>query len=278
MFRFALLYSAISVIFLSISVSATAQTTTPLPPPITTTQGSQFLTLNTGPGMVGLFNGLLSDSGIDRTQNGNTEEDIAVLSFDFDALAGQAVSFDYNFLTGEFPGDAFFSDGFEVSLNGTQVVAGSVGTGSDVFPQLFGFDLVPIAGSDGSFFGTGQLGFQNASGTTVSGTNTLEFFIGDDGDAIVDSALLVDNILLDGVLLEGFESQTTGPLTDFGVATGTGGAVLIQDNGDFTAVAVVPEPATFVMMLGLGIATLGRRQRVIHSASNSSCPSDADMT
>ena len=253
MFRFAFLCSATLVILFSISVSATAQVTRP----ITATEGSQFLTLSTFTGTFDAVTGLFPpgvDSGIDRNGNGNNEQDIAVLSLDFSALAGQTVSFDYNFLTAELPVEPFFADAFEVSLNGTQVVAGAVGINNGAFPQLFGFDALPVTGPDSSFFASGQLGFLSASATTAPGINTLEFFVGDDFDNLVESALLVDNILLDGQLVEGFE--TAGPLADLGE---TAGAVSVQVDGDFTQ--VVPEPSGVVMMLGFGIAALSLRRR-----------------
>ena len=248
MLRFVFLSFAI---VLSISVSATAQMSS-----IAATDGTQFLALDTG-GFT--FSG---DSGIDRSGNGNNEEDIAVFLYDFNASAGQTVSFDYNFLTAETPTTDFFSDNFEINLNGTQVVAGAVGTNNGAFPQLFGFDLNPINGNN-SFFGSGQIGFQSAaSSATVTGINTLEFFVGDDGDPVVDSALLVDNITLDNVLIESFEVQPIGiePLPGLPGSGDVTGGVTTEGPGSFTFVPL-PEPSSLMVMFGMGIAVLGRRRR-----------------
>lgn len=216
---------------------------------ISTTEGTQFLYLTTGPEENGG-----GDSGDDRTGDLGDEADIALWEYDFVAAAGLVISFDYNVLTSEISGGV--PDPFEVLLNGVPILMGAIGDANGTFPAVTGFDGVSILGPDGSTFFDGQLGFATASGITVAGTNTLEFFIGDDDDDIVDSALLVDAIQLDGSLLEGFELESPDSLPNGGSVLA--GFVAVQSNVDFTAAVPEPTSLAFLSMGALGMA--GRRR------------------
>lgn len=238
MLRFTFLTLVFLTACLSTSVHGYAQQ-------VATTEGNQFLFLSTGPGATS------GDSGFDRGGVLGNEGDVAIFSISFPASSGQTVSYDYNFLTAEAGVGAFeFNDYLEVNLNGTRIQADIVA--DSFFPlPFFNFDGNSIIGAGSNFF-AGQRGFLTDFATTIEGINTLEFFIGDEGNFEGDSALLVDNISLDNLLIEGFELQTDP--TVLGVVTGN---VLIQNN-DFS---VVPEPSAFFAMLGLGVVTVSTRRR-----------------
>ncbi len=245
---------------------------------ILTTEGSQLLYLTTGPEENG---GGISD--FDRSGDGGLfggegeagefgeEFDIAVWSYEFFASPGSTIEFDYNVLTSEVLGGV--PDPFEVTLNGATILAGAIGEENGSFPAVTGFNGVMYFGPDGSFFEDGQLGFATASGSTDDGLNTLEFFIGDEADEVVDSALLIDAIRLDGTLLEGFESYIPGEPPGIGVLPTSGalltgavlptstvlaGSVTVQGQSDFV-VAIVPEP-TCCSFLSLGVLGLAVRR------------------
>lgn len=121
----------------------------------------------------------------------------SAMKITFAAEAGDNISFDWNFLTNEgTPGDPY---------NDTSIVVILI----DGIP----FTAVPLADTHAAFSDSGsafneETGYTTvASNLPVSGTYTFVFIVGDVGDKLVDSGLLVDNFQLNGST-EGFESAT----------------------------------------------------------------------
>lgn len=155
---------------------------------ISATEGNNVLYMTTGPEVTGA-----GQSTYDRDGDGEFEHDIAVMSMSFTAPEGWIVSLDYDVLTEEILGGV--ADIFEIRLDGDTIASGAIGYASGSFPAVPAFSAVLIAGPHGSSYEDGRLGWSNLSITVASsGPHTLEFYVGDSGDAQVDTALLVDNI------------------------------------------------------------------------------------
>jgi len=222
---------------------------------IVPTEGTQMLYLTTGPGETGA-----GFSGVDRTGEFGEEGDIATWTYSFEAAGGEALSIDYNILTSEISGGV--PDVIEVILNGTSIFQGVVAFTNGTYPVIpaAAWSGEFILGFDGTSYVDGRTGWLNLAAIAAAGTNVIEFFVGDDSDLIVDTALLVDNIRLDGTLLEGFEGQALLAPPSVGVSVGN---VFVVGEDQFT---VIPEPSSLVLStLGvaglLGVGWTGRRRR-----------------
>ncbi|MCB0215682.1 MAG: DUF11 domain-containing protein [Chloroflexi bacterium] len=113
------------------------------------------------------------------------------------------LSFDWNFLTGEWDGSGFqsvpFDDFFEVRLNGGVILSGSVpGAGRSPYPD------VPVDGIEAYLqneycdFEYGQSGWGTFQMLlTQPDTYTLDFIVADQADFAIDSGLLVDNLRIE---------------------------------------------------------------------------------
>ena len=155
---------------------------------ISGTEGDNLLYMTTGPEVTGS-----GQSIYDRDGDGEFENDIAVVSMSFTALEGSIVSLDYDVLTEEILGGV--ADIFEIRLDGNTIVSGAIGYASGSFPGIPAFSAILITGPHGSSYEDGRLGWSNVSiAVASSGPHTLEFYVGDSGDAQVDTALLVDNV------------------------------------------------------------------------------------
>jgi hypothetical protein len=156
--------------------------------PITSTEGDMVLYLTTGPELTGA-----GQSIFDRDGDGELEHDVAIMSMSFTAPEGSVVSLDYDLLTEEILGGV--ADVFEIRLDGTTIASGAIGYASGSFPAVSTFSASLITGPRGSSYEDGRLGWRNVRiAVTSSGAHTLEFYVGDSGDAQVDTAVLVDNI------------------------------------------------------------------------------------
>lgn len=163
---------------------------------IAPSEGDAYAYLTTGPELDDFegSNGQ-GDSGIDRTGNGSFEGDVAIGIVEFTLPEPMTVAFDYDFLTGEVSGGV--PDPFEIKLDDTTVASGVVALENGSFPIVPAgeFDGTEYTGPDGSFFPDGRIGWTTVDlGMLAAGLHTLEFFVGDDDDLVVDSALLVDNL------------------------------------------------------------------------------------
>jgi len=157
---------------------------------IAATEGTQFAYLTTGPGPNGT-----SPSPYDKNTNGLIETDWSEMTYSFAGSAGLILSLDYDLLTEEISGGV--ADIFAIILDGTIVASGAVGFASGTFPAVTTFATGPITGPDGSSFFDGRLGWTALSTPlTFSGVHTLEFYVADESDTVVDTALLADNIQL----------------------------------------------------------------------------------
>jgi hypothetical protein len=156
--------------------------------PISATQGDKVVYLTTGPEVTGA-----GQSIFDRDGDGEFENDVAMMTMSFTAPEGWIISFDYDVLTEELLGGV--ADIFEIRLDGNTVASGAIGYPSGSFPAAPAFSAVLIRGPHGSSYEDGRLGWTNVSILVPSsGQHTLEFYVGDSGDAQVDTAVLVDNI------------------------------------------------------------------------------------
>ena len=156
--------------------------------PISATQGDNVLYLTTGPEVTGA-----GPSTYDRDGDGEFENDIAMMSMSFTAPEGSIVSLDYDVLTEEILGGV--ADIFEIRLDDNEVTSGAIGYASGSFPAVPAFSALLITGPYGSSYEDGRLGWSTVSiAVASSGPHTLEFYVGDSGDAQVDTAVLVDNI------------------------------------------------------------------------------------
>ena len=173
--------------------------------PISATEGDKVLYLTTGPEMTGA-----GQSVFDRDGDGEFEHDVAIMSMSFTAPGGSVVSLDYDVLTEEILGGV--ADVFEITLDGSTIASGAIGYASGSFPSVPTFSAIVITGPHGSSYEDGRLGWSNLRiAVSTSGAHTLEFYVGDSGDAQVDTALLVDNI------------QIMAPAPEANTAEGAGG-------------------------------------------------------
>ena len=173
--------------------------------PISSTEGDKVLYLTTGPELTGA-----GQSIFDRDGDGELEHDVAIMSMSFTAPEGSIVSLDYDVLTEEILGGV--ADVFEIRLDGSTIASGAIGYASGYFPAVPMFSAILITGPHGSSYEDGRLGWSNVHiAVTGSGTHTLEFYVGDSGDAQVDTALLIDNI------------QIMAPAPEMNTAGGAGG-------------------------------------------------------
>lgn len=150
-------------------------------------------------------------------------------TFTVDANGG-TLSFDYQFLTGEFTGlDAFAFDWFEIWLLPT-VGAGTLLATDDVSNTNFSLLADVYSTPAGVTFDQAQ-SLVSFSTAIAAGSYQLQFSVFDEFDGAFDSALFVDNVSL-------VNNPTTGPGPD-----------------------PVPEPGTLVLLGAAGIAALARRRR-----------------
>lgn len=213
-------------------------------------EGVQALYLSTGPEDYGL-----GPSGIDLDGDGFDESDVAYAAFDFSTVGTTTLSFFFNVLTSEVTEGV--ADVFAAVLDGSIILSGEIFYDDGPFPEVTTFDGQPLFGPDGSFFSDGQTGFGFFSLPFVAaGNHRLEFFVGDEEDEVVDTALLIDAIALNGVVQFGFEGVPPGPFPPGPDFDGTVGVV---SGSDFTS--PIPEPSTVLLF---GTALLGfawRRKR-----------------
>jgi len=156
--------------------------------PISATEGDKVLYLTTGPEVTGA-----DQSVFDRDGDGEFENDVAMMSMSFTASESSILCLDYDVLTEEILGGV--ADVFEIRLDGTTIASGAIGYASGSFPAVPTFSASLITGPDGSSYEDGRLGWSNLRiAVTTSGAHMLEFYVGDSGDAQVDTAILVDNI------------------------------------------------------------------------------------
>ncbi len=232
-------------------------------------QGNQFAYLSTGPDV-------LNSASTDTDLSGNDfpESDPAAFSLSFTVDFATSLSFAGNLLTSEITSgvpDFFLVELTRVdNLGGPfteRRLSGAIGRENGTLPIIIPagfFDSVNdgwvLFGPDDSLFLDGQTGWEFFSFDIAAGSYLLRFAVFDDVDAEYDTALLIDDIRLGGVLLEGFEGLAPG--TALGLVPGVSdvvGSATIAGAGEF---ALVPLPAAaWFFVSGLGLLGAGLRRR-----------------
>ncbi len=166
-------------------------------PALAPPEGSWFALLSNGQGDVA------GAPGGDFDSNGTGDSDSTTLSTTFTTTAaGENLSFRWAFITSEVGQSGTCDDLFDVTLNGISVLSGSVNHpgGVSPFPDTPAYDgtAYTVGGGGptaGSSFGSGVSPFRNFCLKIADpGTYTLQFLIADQGDAIFDSGLLIDDV------------------------------------------------------------------------------------
>ena len=207
-------------------------------PAITPSEGSFFALISTGPNAAGVNLG-------DFDGNGISEFEIVTLSVTFTVLnAPTNLCFDWMFLTDEFDQPANFDDFFQVTLNGTSILAQSClkqAANVSTFPDSAAYDGIRYqvtsgGATNGSDFEDGRTNFSTfCTPINTAGTYTLQFLVADQGDGDYDSGLLVDNITVDSVCGDLFLTQLTDT-SGSQLELKNGGLVFSrQDNGQVAA-------------------------------------------
>ncbi len=185
--------------------------------------------------------------------------DHQVLRIDLAAATGNCLAFDFKFLSEEFPEfvNSGYNDAFVAQLN-TWSVTADPATQTVTAPGNFAAGAGDIISVDGS--GPSAMSEAQAAGTTYDGStlpliartpvspgsvNSLYLTVFDQGDGILDSAALVDNIR--------FENQAAGKCKSLAVDPfeGTTGVVVAPgQTGTFS-----PTLATFTIPLVSNLPT-----------------------
>ncbi len=166
-------------------------------PALAPPEGSWLALLSDGPGDVA------GAPGGDFDSNGTGDFDSSTLSTTFTTTAaGENLSFRWAFITSEVGEAGTFDDLFDVTLDGIRILSGSVNHpgGVSPFPDSPAYDgtAYTVGGGGptaGSSFGSGVSPFRNFCLEIADpGTYTLQFQIADQGDAVFDTGLLVDDV------------------------------------------------------------------------------------
>jgi len=212
-------------------------------PGINPPEGSHFALLSTGGGFADaglasytpmLNQTFVSDavSILDLDGNGYEDFDTATLSQTFVVDVPSMVKFQWSFLTSE---GTEVDDFFMATLNGVDILHGSVPGASGCIspfadtPVLDGTSYTVGSGgvTDGSYFCDGRTDFQSFSYLiNTPGTYTLKFLVADQDDDIVDSGLLIDNVVL--------YHPTIAASAGFGGSISPSGSVPVEYDGSPT--------------------------------------------
>jgi len=166
------------------------------PSDINASDGNYFLLLSSG------FesNGLGAAGDIDG--DGVTNYDASNVTQTFTAPTDTVISFDIiTFLTDESIG--YYDEIFQVLIDGVDVAHGST-PGTDDSPfENFGGSVNYVAYSvsssgilNGSYFNSGKTNGEHFVIPISAGTHTIKFLVADKGDTIVDTAIVIDNVVL----------------------------------------------------------------------------------
>jgi hypothetical protein len=226
-------------------------------PAITPPEGTNFALLANGPGLINAAN------GPDIDGNTDADSDTATLSTTFTLGAAQVpaiLSFQWAFLTSE-AGVFSVDDFFEVRLNGGLILSGSVPGATpwsvspypDV-PALDGtnYTVTSPGPTTGNTFSNGKTAFQTFNFIIASsGSYTLQFLVADQWNHIVDSGLLVDDVMLQHTLTVNKDGTGTGTVTSApaGINCGTD-CTEIYDWGTVVTLTAHPGVKSYVEWSG----------------------------
>ncbi|WP_456478516.1 choice-of-anchor L domain-containing protein [Geoglobus ahangari] len=167
---------------------------TPIQPP----EGDYFVLLSTG-----FDNVSTAPDGLDVDGNGLPDNDTAILSQSF-TTSGGTLCFYWSWLTNEEDQPYIYDDVFAVLLDGAVILSGSVDKSSynvsnfSTFPDISTDDneyRVTSSGlTNGSVFDDGRSQFQQFCVAVGPGTHELKFIVADQGNHIVDSGLIIDDV------------------------------------------------------------------------------------
>ncbi len=208
-----------------------------LTPAITPPEGTWMALLSNGPGDIAGAPGGNFDS------NGTNDFDSSTLSTTFTTVAaGENLSFSWAMITSEAGGSGRFDDIFDITLNGISVFSGSINHpgGVSPFPDTPAYDGTAYAvggggPTSGSSFGNGVSPFRSFCLSIADpGTYTLQILIADQGDAVFDTGLLIDDVQVPSAC-----SSTITQVTD------SSGALLEAKGGGLVLTPVLnSRPAT----------------------------------
>lgn len=128
----------------------------------------------------GTIDGFIGLTDLDGESEGATEG--SAVRQTFEVLAPTTLSFDFNFVTDELDQPSEFSDTAFFVLDGEIFLLGNVENAGDFTDTTSAFEF------------DGATGFQNFSTPLDPGIHTIGFGVVDVSDAIVNSALLIDNV------------------------------------------------------------------------------------
>ncbi|MEO1235503.1 MAG: PEP-CTERM sorting domain-containing protein [Planctomycetota bacterium] len=128
----------------------------------------------------GAIDGFIGITDLDGESEGATEG--SAVRQTFEVLAPTTLSFDFNFATDELDQPSAFSDTAFFVLDGEISLLGNVEDDDDFTDTTSAFEF------------DGATGFQNFSVSLDPGVHTIGFGVVDVSDAVVNSALLIDNI------------------------------------------------------------------------------------
>ena len=167
-------------------------------PNIAVPQGQFYCLLSNGAGPIPAPN----DPGpMDIDGALGIENDKAILRRGFTTIQPSLLQIRYDFMTSEVTQPALFDDIFQISFDGVPLVQGSVMQNvgpSSPFPDYGPYDGItyivnnPGGTTDLSTFVDGRVGFATLNVAVPPGSHIIEFYIGDHGNRIVDSGLLID--------------------------------------------------------------------------------------
>lgn len=215
-------------------------------PNIPQPEGTYYCLLSTGPGNQG-------GGGTDIDGNGVNEYDVVRLSQTFTTpVDDDVITFRWGFLTREADQPAQYDDIFHVSVDGAIVLFGSTNKpgGISTYPDSPPYDglnytVTSTGPTDGSWFwDTPSDGFTGFATFSVliptAGTHTITFLVADQGDAVYDSGLLVDEVILNSSLNVFQITNTSGAQIEakaggFVWTPAESRSVAISDNGLVTA-------------------------------------------
>lgn len=217
-------------------------------------EGTRFLYLSTGPEENGG-----GPTGTDLNASGFEEFDEARIELVYDAGPGGTLTLRYNVMTSE-ASIGGVDDLIIFSIDGVPVFRGGIDApdAQGNFPLIGPFDGTPFFGPDGSLFADGQRGTQTFMIDVPQGPLNLSFMVLDELDESFDTALVVDDLRIDGVVLDDFEDDAPGSLPD--AVTAVAGNVMVALETQFRTF-LLPQPAT-LPMLAAAFAIVGLRRRV----------------
>ena len=175
-------------------------------PDIPQPEGTYYCLLSTGPDNQG-------GGGSDLDGNGTDEFDIARLRQTFTTpVDDDVITFRWGFLSREADQPAQYDDIFHVTLDGVVMLFGSTNKpgGISTYPDTppydgLNYNVSSPGPTDGSWYwDTVSDGFTGFSTFSIviptAGAHTIEFVVADQGDAVFDSGLLIDEVILNSSL------------------------------------------------------------------------------